>query len=580
MTKKSLVFGAAALALLVLFAFVGCSNPASDDSGVSPYVGPGFNPIPDGAVYTDDFVELQGLLNDYIADTNHVSDIVFTEDVGDTTDGFTTDLTVPAGKTLYLNNATNGGTGFTPLIANIIVEAGARLVLLAPFETDGPNQRLLVKGVVDVYSSLASVNALDVADYFIQTSGTIEARGTVIGTGHIVVQAGATLVLTDDDIAPNPSTDRFTPAQAWIAAGQGSLVILGALDPIYTVKDVLAGVYPSLNPSDPLRSRLYVVETDGGGVLPSIIPEGATITAYGKIEDADNHILTVNGELDADNAASTFEDIVTLTVNGTLIANAATFEKVETLTVSALNTDNLTSRASTPSGDIWVDSFLQADSATLEAAKTIIIGDYGEFSSDSTAIVLPAGAKISLGRSAIFNAEGLNTNSFDNLTSLFIGPASRVTIASPAVTFRSLQTLTLQDSASLNADGGTAVSFLVDTATPPAKTKITLGRNVLYQVGVSPTAKVDVAINNDSSLLAGSTITVNPDSTFTLNPSVTLTVPSGAAVDFSAITTGLTTGPTDPALAPIQINGAIVVGDGGSIVGPAPGTLTNATDIA
>jgi hypothetical protein len=574
MAKKSLFLGAAALAVLLVLA--GCSNPSGGDSSSAPQAG-GFSAIPDGAVYTDDFVELEGLLNDYLADSNQVSHIVFTEDVDST--NFPRDLTIPAGKTVYLTNASNDttplilyGDPFSALEVNIIVEDGARLVILADFETDGANNaRLLVKGLVDIYY-LLDTTALDVADYFIQTSGTIEARGTVIGTGHVVVHSGATLSLLEDDIAPEPSPDRFTPAQAWAAAGQGSLIIDGPLDPIYKVTDVLAGVYPS-------ATRTYAVETNGGGVLPPVIPLGAIILAHGVIEDAEGHNLTVNGTLVADNAASTFEDIVALTVNGNLSANAASFENVEKLTISSKNSDSLTSRASTLSDEPWIGSRLQADKATLEKAETIIIGDYGEFASESTAIVLPKGAKISLGRSAIFNAEGPNTNSFDNLTSLFIGPAATVTIASPAVTFRSLETLILQDSATLDADAGTAVSFLVDTATPPVKkTKIETGKNVLYKVGLSPTALADVVLNNDSSLIAGSDLTVNPGSTFTLAPEATLTVPASATVDFGPVTTGSTAGPASPNDAPIKINGTIEV-TGGTIIGPSPVGLTNATDI-
>jgi hypothetical protein len=569
MYKKSLFLGAAGLMLLALCVFVGCSNPSSSDGGSAPQSGGGSFPgIPAGAVYTDDEVELLGLLNDFDAVTNRVRDIVFTEDVT----ALNADLTIPDGKTVYLNNASNGPVvPFTALAVNIIVEEGGRLVLLQDFETAGVGARLLVKGSLDVYNKLTTV-ALDVADYFIQTSGTIDAKGTVIGTAHVSINAGAELELTDDDIAPQSSPDRFTPAQAWAAAGQGHLTIIGSLEDNYKVADLLAGVYPS-------RSRRYTVETDGGGVLPALIPAGANIIAHGVIKDAEGHNLTVNGNLIADNADSTFEAIQNLTVNGSLIADAATFEKVVRLTISSSDTDNLASRVSVPSGNNWTGSLLQADSATLEAAENIIIGDYGEFVSDSTAIVLPPGAKITLGRSAIFNAAGTNTNSFDNLTSLFVGPASAVTILSPTVTFKSLESLTLQDSAKLVANAGTAVSFLVDASATPKKTEITLGRNVLYQVGVSPTAKVDVAIKNDSSLLTGSTLTVNPGSTFTLEPDTTLTVPTGAEIDFSEITKGSTTGPATPDLAPIQIKGTIEVTGSGSIVGPNPVGLTNATDV-
>jgi hypothetical protein len=93
----------------------------------------------------------------------------------------------------------------------------------------------------------------------------------------------------------------------------------------------------------PSGARTYTVTTNGGGVLPSIIPAGAGIIAHGAIKDAENHILTVNGILTANDPGSTFEDIVTLTVNGELYVDYASLEDVETLTVSSLNNDTLTS---------------------------------------------------------------------------------------------------------------------------------------------------------------------------------------------------------------------------------------------
>ncbi|MDR2630489.1 MAG: hypothetical protein LBC60_06175, partial [Spirochaetaceae bacterium] len=562
MYKKSLYLGAAALALLMVLALAGCSNPASDDGGAAPQAG-GSAVIPDGAVYTADFFELQGLLNDYSADTNQVSHIVYTEDVAIA--DFPSPLTIPAGKTVYLNNASNNGVAFSAVEVNIIVEEGARLVLLADFTTDGADKRLLVKGLADIYAGLTVDNALDVADYFIDANGTVTARGTVIGTGRVVIHSGGTLNLVADDIAPQPSTDRFTPAQAWAAAGQGSLAITGPLPANYSVVDVLAGVSPG-------GGRTYTVVTNGGGVLPQVIPAGAFITANGVITDAEGHTLRVHGSLTATHAASTFADVVTLTVNGELIANAATFENVETLTVSSLDTDNLTSRASTGSAAVWNRSYLGADKATLKKAKSVIIGDRGEFASESTAIDLPAGARISLGRSASFTASGTTNNSFDKLESLFVGPASSVAIASTAVTLKSLKTLTLQDSASFAVNtAGNSVTYLVEDTppTPPNKTQINLGLNTLYLVGTAPSAKVAVTIASDSSLRATSVLAIYAGSTFTVDAGKTLTVPTGAVVDFSAVTTGATAVPTAPDLAPIQINGTIETTGTGSIVGPA-----------
>jgi hypothetical protein len=580
MYKKSLFLGAAGLtlfALLVLFAFVGCSNPSSSDGGGVPQAG-GVGNYPPGTVFTDDFDALVGLLNNpSTEDTNQVTHVVFT-------DTLTDELDIPGGKTVYLTQA------HTPLTANIIVRPGAVLVLQADIQT-ADAARLLVKGRVEVYEELEvtatppNEPALQVADYF-EADGIISARGTVIGTPLVLVGQGGILTLTAADISNDPaSANRFTPVQAWAAAGQGHLQINGSLTPTYTVGYLLEGITPSWD-------RVYIVETDGGDrnekgeiTLPSIIPPGAIISAHGVIEDALGHTLTVNGILEADSPASTFKKIETLTVNGQLTANFATFESVETLKISSLDNDNLTSRQSAPTlawpTAWWGNPFLGADNATLEKAKSIIIGDNGEFATESTIIDLPEGAKISLGRSALFNAAGLTNNSFDNLTSLWIGPAATVTIRSAALTFKSLKTLTMQDSATLNAnDAPTTLTFLVEPtpSTPPKKTEITWGLNSAFNVQTAPTAKVDVAINNDASLNSG-TITVNDGSTFTVAPGKKLGVESGAAIDFSDF--GGKTAPANAEAAPIKINGTIELAAGGTIIAPDPDDFpaANRTDI-
>jgi hypothetical protein len=566
MYKKSLFLGAVVLALTVLLALVGCSNPTSE-SGPAPQT-VGAVEYPPGTVFTDDFVDLEGLLyNPPETETNRVIYVAYSGTLD-------AELTIPDGKTVYWQNALTFAT------ENIIVEPGARLVLEDDVTTV-PAGVLLVKGIVEVHAELAvTASVLEVADYF-KAGTTIEARGTVIGTGRILVAPTGTLIITADDIANQATPDRFTPAQAWAAAGQGSLQIgtNGApLSSVYTVRYVLEGI------GLPAGARTYTVFTNGGDVLPPVIPGGAFITTNGVIEDADGHNLTVNGVLIAPNAASTFEDIVNLTVNGGLIANSATFENVENLIVSGRDTDNLTSRVSDTPSETWVwqhGSYLGADSATLEKAVNITIGDYGEFASESNQINLPVGAKIILGRSAIFNSLGTINNSFDNLTRLFIGPAAQVTIASSMLTFKSLESLTLQDSASLIANAGTSVTFLVEAtpSTPPRKTAINLGLNALYTVGLDPSAKVDVGIINDSSLRAGSDITLNEGSTFTLAAGKTLTVETNATIDFS----NLTTVPANAADAPVKINGTIEFKDDGTgtggFLGPNPGLFTTATDI-
>jgi hypothetical protein len=576
MLKKSLFFGAAALALLVLLAFVGCSNPASDDGGgAAPQLASEFD-YPAGTVFTASFPELQGLLNNPSSvDTNDVTHVAFTNLAA-----LPADLTIPTGKTVYFNGA-DLNLGTTP--SNIIVQSGARLVVVDLILTTADTGKMLVKGTVEIYGTLAVTSAagnhpaMQVADYY-EADGTIDARDTVIGTSRVLVGPGGTLSLTADDIANQYTPNRFTPPQAWAAAGQGDLVVTGVLTPSYTVEYLLEGI------GLPAGERTYTItSTQGGGVLPSVIPAGAIITTTGVIKDAKNQTLTVNGSLTATNAAATFEDIKTLTVNGTLIANFASFESVETLKISSRDSDNLPSRASTATTLTWDTdiAYLGADSATLKNAKDIIIGDYGEFASESTVIDLPEGAKISLGRSSVFNAKGVINNSFDNLTSLFIGPASDVSIASNAVTFKSLNTLTLQDGAGINVpNGASSLTFLVEAtpSTPPKKTEITWGLNTSFVVATAPSAKVDVTINSDASLVSGSTVTVNAGSKFTVAAGKTLTVPSGARVNLSGLVSSSSTAPTNAADAPIQILGKIELTSGGILTGPEPSVLSNPLD--
>jgi hypothetical protein len=532
MTKRSLFWGA--LALLAFLVFAGCSNPSSSDTTSGPVAG---NPgVPRDAVLAGDFDQLVGLLNEITADTNKVANIAYNGD-------FDAELTIPSGKTVYWYGDSQS------LSANLIVEEGARLVILgnSTLTTNGDDNQLLVKGKVDVYGGLTiGDTALDVADYYV-TDKTIEARGTVIGTSRIAIGAGGILTLTDDDIANQTTPNRFTPTQAWAAAGQGDLTISGALSPVYSVTYMLEGIYPS-------AARIYTFETNGAEV-PKLIPVGAHVTTNAAIAD-------------------TTDPEHTLTVNGWLIAPNASLGAITNLTVSgALDTDNAVSRASSASPSMdsyWNEGYLAADSATLKSAVSINILDRGEFASESIYIELPeAGSKINLGRSAIFTAAGTTLNTFKNLTDLYIGPGADVTIDSTALTFGSLKTLTLQDGASLTATGGN-VTFLEEAtpANPPNKTQLTLGLNTFYNVRVATTAKVDVAITNNSKLIGASVLTINEGSTFTVAEGATLTVGPEAQIDFSKLFAQGTTVPANAEAAPVKINGAIeLTGDGTNFAG-------------
>jgi hypothetical protein len=536
MTKKSLFFGG--LALLVILALAGCSNPASGDPESSTVAG---NPdIPRDAVLAGDFEQLVGLLNDTNADTNGVENIAYAG-------AFSTELTIRDGKTVYWWY--EGENDTYTLVANLIVEEGARLVILggSTLSTDGAKKQLLVKGKVDVYGGLTiGANALDVADYF-EANETKEARGTVIGTSRVAIGAGGKLTLKADDIANTNTENRFTPPQAWAAAGKGDLEVSGELSSTYTVTYMLKDI------SLPAGGRWYTFETAGGD-LPSSIPAGADVTTNAAITETPDNTLTIYGRLTAPNA---------------------TLGSITALTISGLDTDTSAAKSAAPTFPGWNEGYLKADVATLASAVSVNILDRGEFVSASKAINPPADSKINLGRSAIFTASGDSVNTFEKLSGLYAGPGASVSIASTALTFAGLKTLTLQDGAKLEADDGAAVTFLVD---PNAKTAISLGANTLYKVGVSPAAKVDVAITNNSSLNKGSVLKVNEGSTFTLDAGKTFTVQPGATFDLSGL------GTTVPTAAPVQINGTVVFkgegDDAGTLIGPNPGLFDDATAIS
>ncbi|MDR2630896.1 MAG: hypothetical protein LBC60_08250, partial [Spirochaetaceae bacterium] len=290
MYKKSLLFGAAALALLVVCAFVGCSNPSS---GSTEYVTQASSdyPFPADTVFTNDYDALIGLLNDYNAETNRVVNIAYGGTIAVNT-------IIPDGKTVYLTADLSGGT-----TGNITVREGARLVLVGDF-TAGNTGLLLVRGTVEVFRSLKmTTDALDVGDYSVEN--VVEpGRNTVIGE-KVTVLPGAILTLDVTDIIPPTEyqKNKFTPAQAWAAAGQGHLVI-GLTNTVtnptgealtaynYTVRELLEGVYPSATRSYTVASSRIALET-----MPALIPQGAYILTTATPRGSDGNTLTVNGAL-------------------------------------------------------------------------------------------------------------------------------------------------------------------------------------------------------------------------------------------------------------------------------------------
>jgi hypothetical protein len=302
MTKKSLFLGTAALALLVLLSVVGCSNPSSGES--TAYVTrPGNDyPYPDDTVFVDNWASFVGLLNDFNVETNQVQNIAY----GGAAGTFAADIIIPTGKTVYLTEDLATISGH-----NITVQEGAKLVLVGEFTTGNSNSnRILARGTVEVFRRLKVTNdARDVADYSVENQ-VEEGRNTVIGK-NVIVLPGADLILDIDDLIPPTESqpNKFTPAQAWAAAGQGNLVIGNTLsepgapsfgtagaDTLinynYTVSDLLVGVNPS-------ATRTYTVTS--GSFSPEELPDiplGAFILTRAIPTTSINEPFRVNGSLE------------------------------------------------------------------------------------------------------------------------------------------------------------------------------------------------------------------------------------------------------------------------------------------
>jgi hypothetical protein len=474
MTKKSLFLGAAAVAalsLLVLFAFVGCSNPSSSDTAYVSQAASDY-PYPADTVFVAGRDALEGLLNEYSAETNQVRNIAYTGASNELAG-----LIIRNGKTVYLTEPhTSAAIG-----GNITVREGTKLVLVGDF-TAGGGGALLVRGEVEVFRHLTvTADARDVADYSVENE-IFQGRNTVIGK-NVTILPGAVLILHVDDIIPphENQPNKFTPAQAWAAAGQGHLVIginsdlrdpdLGFTDALplynYTVAELLSGVVPSANRTYTVTSGRSTAEE-----LPALIPQGTFILTHATPEKSVGNSLTVNGWLSTD---GTLNEITRLEVG---------------------------------------------NSGTLLLTEP-------------------------------------NRDLLKGLTNLKLGPGANLTVTNDDVSLEALDTLFLGDGSSIVIPG-TNVTFKLNTPLD-----LTVGKNIVYQVGMSPSAALDTVVSKDAGLVGGSTLIVYPGSTFKVEPGVTFTVDGASVFDISQQ-------PIPPTgdTAPIEINGTIEIAALSTFIGP------------
>ncbi|MDR2629766.1 MAG: hypothetical protein LBC60_02475 [Spirochaetaceae bacterium] len=453
MYKKSLFWGAAALALLAVYAFVGCSNPSS---GSTEYVTQASSdyPFPADTVFVNTRAALNGLLNDYNAETNKVINIAYTGTI-------TADLIIPSGKTVYLTADLSGGT-----TGNITVREGARLVLVGDFlaghivPTPASTGYLLVRGTVEVFRSLTvKTDARDVADYSVEN--VIEpGRNTVIGE-KVTILPGAVLTLDVTDILPpNQSLpNKFTPAQAWAAAGKGHLVIglknkpgdftyATATDILsahaYTVQELLTGVYPSATRSYTVASARIATET-----LPSLIPAGAYILTSATPRGSDGNTLTVNGSLITE---GTLNDITKLEVGngGSLVLTEPANELLRSLEELRLG----------PGASFEIDSNTDV---SLESLTALFLGDGSSIDVPGTNVTFKDGTpvKTTLGKDVAYRV-GMSASA--KVDTVITKDASLV--GGSILTVYPGSTFTLQEGVTFTVDDGS--TFDISNLTPPA----------------------------------------------------------------------------------------------------------------
>jgi hypothetical protein len=433
MTRRSLFFGA--LALLALLAFAGCSNPAGDPEYVTQVTSE--YPFPADTVFTSDYLAFVGLLNDYEAGTNGVRNIAYE---GSTIPG---DTIIPKDKTVYLTN------NFTSSTGNIIVQDGAKLILVGNF-TAGNTGLLLVRGQVEVFGSLkVTNNALDVRDYT-DENDVEDGRNTVIGS-KVTVLPGATLTLDVTDLIPVQPVyvaNKFTPAEAWTAAGQGNLVIGTSGTPKnpdntpsatynYTVEELLKGVEPN-------AKRSYTVSSQGkaGEVLPALIPAGAYIRTGSSPAGSEDNTLTVNGGLWV---GGSLEDITEITLGngGSLELTQGTGDVLpglESLTVGAAASFGITSTTT-----------------TLKALNSLVLKDGGSVAVPGGTVTFNPAAEaalaLTLGKGVMYNVGTAPTAvvnaTFDADASLLAGSVLTVNKGS-TFTVAAGKILTIEDGAILN----------------------------------------------------------------------------------------------------------------------------------
>jgi hypothetical protein len=429
MNNKSLFLGAAALALLMLFTLVGCSNPASSEHTVSYDY--------EGLLVTAD--ELAAVLADpennpgtyaYLSDENT------TDTLGDT--GYTA---IPAGITLNLyggfttaGNLSVGGAlnivkGSTLTAAN----AGTKKLIIGIAGVDGKP-----KGVVTVRAGGAlavdAANALELAQDEASSGGSgatpvaviddqiIDALNTGVVQGHTAHgEAIAARLIFERDSSYLPATELAIP----LSVGEEKLKKAAADGIFATNLSTEATSVTDLT----IRRGTSLTNANSAAFAPlgTLTVNGTLTTTTGSvIVGVARVIVGPAGKIEAKETGDTFQMAVDLQIAGELeVGDDATFASVETAggpgtlilgnqnfgsvagvlfgiknvtsAATAITAATLTvpegtaltlSAAAVPSGNLVVNGVLNSSAALTPAGNVTVAGTLNK--SGSTALTIAA----------------------------------------------------------------------------------------------------------------------------------------------------------------------------------------------
>ncbi|GHT68092.1 hypothetical protein FACS1894110_14860 [Spirochaetia bacterium] len=394
MKKKSLVVGTIAL-LLTAVVFLGCPTEATDSetntvtNTVTEYVDSSYQ-LPADAVRATSRAGLEALLGDTDISKIYITSISLLQD-GDV---------LPAGNNLYVQLS-----GATVTATALAVEEGASLTFFDNGTTGSSltfstSKKLGIGGTVNIENGITIANTTDLTEITSFASGALGAN-TVVGSNKLVIGKGATLSIRKGDLAASTGSNKLSVADAWAAAGQGSLTVaeidnaaigLEALN-LNTVND---------------KKRKFTISALSVDVVP-----GTSLTIYGNtyVTTSGNSLilaaitsLTVDGSLTSTSTGLALTALENLTVNGIASLASTTLPAIKSITVGArgdLTVGGTMSGVTTGTaltirrnGTASLAGAPKLANSTIEEGGYLILGGSPTFLAATTRLSVAAGTKV------------------------------------------------------------------------------------------------------------------------------------------------------------------------------------------